>query len=187
MEALVIIGILMSFAGSSRPASGSEHHLSHFFEITGIIDNTDYFAHGIDVAFSTVITAKLREEILANTFPNSIFRKSNEEYTADMERIYKDVAQGCIDLQKKMGRYDQCDIKALKEKEAQIREILAEMPTADEIEDMLRLAELDIKEFYALYGEAKIKDAILYAKDLKDRYTVLWLYYDLFGGKLNVQ
>ena len=22
-----------------------------------------------------------------------------------------------------------------------------------------------------------------YAKELKDRYTVLWLYYDLFGGQ----
>lgn len=50
MEALVAVGILMSFAGSSRPASGSEHHLSHFFEITGILDHTPYFAHGIDVA-----------------------------------------------------------------------------------------------------------------------------------------
>jgi hypothetical protein len=30
-----------------------------------------------------------------------------------------------------------------------------------------------------LYGEEKIKDAIKYAKDLKDRYTVLWLNYDL--------
>ena len=32
MEALVTVGILMSFAGSSRPASGSEHHLSHFLK-----------------------------------------------------------------------------------------------------------------------------------------------------------
>ncbi|MBO5898855.1 MAG: sn-glycerol-1-phosphate dehydrogenase, partial [Clostridia bacterium] len=31
MEALVVVGIMMSFAGSSRPASGSEHHLSHYF------------------------------------------------------------------------------------------------------------------------------------------------------------
>ena len=28
-EALIVVGILMSFAGSSRPASGSAHHLSH--------------------------------------------------------------------------------------------------------------------------------------------------------------
>ena len=31
------------------------------------------------------------------------------------------------------------------------------------------------------YDAQKIKDSIAYAKDLKDRYTVLWLYYDLFG------
>ena len=58
MEALVIVGIMMSFAGSSRPASGSEHHLSHFFEIVGIVKNEFYFTHGIDVVYSTVITAE---------------------------------------------------------------------------------------------------------------------------------
>lgn len=34
-------------------------------------------------------------------------------------------------------------------------------------------------------SEEKIQNAISYAKDLKDRYTVLWLYYDLFGGRMN--
>ena len=55
------------------------------------------------------------------------------------------------------------------------------MPTGDEIEDMLLSVGLDISEFYSLYGEDKINRAILYAKDLKDRYSVLWLNYDLFG------
>ena len=58
MEALVIVGIAMSFAGSSRPASGSEHHLSHFFEITGIVNGEAYFPHGIDVAYSTPLYLK---------------------------------------------------------------------------------------------------------------------------------
>ena len=30
------------------------------------------------------------------------------------------------------------------------------------------------------YGEEKLRDAVLYAKDLKDRYTVLWLFFLLF-------
>ena len=34
-----------------------------------------------------------------------------------------------------------------------------------------------------LYGEEKIQDAIHYAKDLKDRYTVLWMYDDLSGAE----
>jgi len=45
---------------------------------------------------------------------------------------------------------------------------------------MLSLVKLDINEFYTLYGNQKINDAIIYAKDLKDRYTVIWLNYDFF-------
>ena len=34
--------------------------------------------------------------------------------------------------------------------------------------------------FVSLYGEEKIADALLYAKDLKDRYSILWLNYFYF-------
>lgn len=180
MEALVIIGILMSFAGSSRPASGSEHHLSHFFEITGILDSMPYFPHGIDVAYSTVVTAKLREKLLSRPFPTAIYRPDAESYTKAMQRIYKSAADGCIALQKKVGNYTA--ERGYLQKEQQIRGVLAQMPTGAEIEKMLSLAGLDMQDFYRLYGSEKTENAILYAKELKDRYTVLWLWYDLYGG-----
>ena len=66
MKALVIVGLAMAYVGNSRPASGSEHHFSHYFEITGILTDTPYLAHGIDVAYAAVLTAKLREQILAS-------------------------------------------------------------------------------------------------------------------------
>ncbi len=183
MEALVVIGILMSFAGSSRPASGSEHHLSHFFEITGIITNTEYFPHGIDVAYSTVITAKLREKLLSDSFPAVIFRESKDKYVKKLKQIYKDSAEGCIKLQEKIGRYENSTAKTYLENESQIREILAEMPKACEIENMLSKVGLCIDEFYTLYGKERINTAVAFAKDLKDRYTVLWMYYDFYGDK----
>ena len=34
-----------------------------------------------------------------------------------------------------------------------------------------------------IYGTDKINDSVKYAKDLKDRFTVLWLNYQLLGGK----
>ena len=184
MEALITIGILMSYAGSSRPASGSEHHMSHFFEITGILDGTPYFPHGIDVAFSTVITAKLREKILSHPFPSAIYHPDPETYEETISAIYKSAAPGCIALQNKSGNYTA--ERGYLQKEDDIRAILAEMPTADEIVQMLSLAELAMADFYRLYGNEKIEQAIFYAKDLKDRYTVLWLYYDFFGGDFNV-
>ena len=186
MEALVVIGILMSFAGSSRPASGSEHHLSHFFEITGIINSEEYFPHGIDVAYSTVITSKIREKLLSQPFSDKIYRPKENDYRSKMQKVYKSVADGCIELQKKIGRYktDRSDI--YKEKEAEIKKILAEAPSAEKIKELLSLVDLDIKEFYTLYNKEKLNDAILYAKDLKDRYTVLWIHYDYFGDEENV-
>ena len=180
MEALVIIGIMMSFAGSSRPASGSEHHLSHFFEITGIIDNTEYFPHGIDVAYSTIVTTEIREKILSLKFPDKIYRNT-EKNEKDIKSIYKQVADGCIELQQKVGNYANNRINIYLEKEKEIKKILEEVPSSEDIYDMLDLVGLDVNEFYKLYGKEKINNAVLYAKDLKDRYTVLWLNYDLFG------
>jgi glycerol-1-phosphate dehydrogenase [NAD(P)+] len=183
MEALIVVGIAMSFAGSSRPASGSEHHLSHYFEITGIVHDEPYFCHGIDVAYSTIVTAALRDKLLAKEWPANQYRPSREDYCAAVKAIYGPVAEGCIALQDKVGLYKKDMVSIYKAKEAEIRAVLAEMPKAEEIEKMLAAVGLDKAEFHKLYSDKKIADAILYAKELKDRYTVLWLHYDLFGGE----
>ena len=183
MEALIMVGIAMSFAGSSRPASGSEHHLSHFFEITGIVHKQDYFPHGIDVAYSAVITAQLREKLLNTPWPEKQYRPCRESYKMEMDRIYGSVAEGCIALQDKVGLYKRDMLSVYKAKETEIRAVLEEMPKASEIEGMLTAVGLDMAEFYGLYSREKLADAILYAKELKDRYTVLWMHYDLFGSE----
>ena len=55
----------------------------------------------------------------------------------------------------------------------------------ENIKVMLVMSVFDMAEFYATYIEEKIQNAISYAKYLKDRYNFLWLYYDLFGGRMN--
>ena len=181
-EALVVVGIMISFAGSSRPASGSEHHLSHFFEISGIVQNKPYLTHGIDVAYSTVVTANLREKLCAAPFRANRFREDERQTLAKLTKAYNaSVAEGCMALQKKVSAYERDLTPIYKEKEDEIKAILKECPSAEEIEKILALVKLDMKEFTAFYGDARIEEAVRYAKDLKDRYTVLWLYYDLFG------
>ena len=178
-EALIVVGIMMSFATNSRPASGSEHHLSHFFEITGIVKTEPYFVHGIDVAYSTVVTAQIRENLLKRDFPTEGYKEPADEYLQNMKSIYGEVANGCIALQEKIGRYKENRIPTYKANEKEIKKILEKMPSAREIEQMLSLVELNVSELYSLYGKEKIENAIKYAKDLKDRYTVLWLNYDI--------
>ncbi len=180
-ESLIAVGIAMALAGSSRPASGSEHHLSHFFEITGILENHPYLPHGTDVLYSTYVTTLVREKLAALPFPKKEFRQSDDELRAEITRVYTEVADGCLALQKKIGSYDSSRHAVYLEKESEIKKILSEVPSHKEIEEIIHGIGLDLGEFFEIYSDDKIKDAVKYAKDLKDRYTVLWLYYDLFG------
>lgn len=184
MEALVAVGILMAYVGNSRPASGSEHHLSHYFEIVGIVRKEKYLPHGIDVCCSAIETAKIREELLKlddlDGYVASFDKKSYEE---NIRRVYTDIADEVLALQNKMGWYGVDRVSVYREKWQQIRKVLADCPTAEEMLALTEKIGLSYADFVKLYGEAKIADAHLYAKDLKDRYTVLWMYYDLKKAK----
>ena len=57
----------------------------------------------------------------------------------------------------------------------EIKKVLSDAPSEDDVLDMLTSVGLSLDEFYKMYSEEKLCDAIRYAKDLKDRYTVLWL------------
>ena len=173
MEALVIAGIAMAYVGNSRPASGSEHHLSHFFEITGILDHAKYFCHGIDVAYASVVTARIREKILTMEPEAHPFNRA--QWETEIKRIYKTSAEGVMKLQDKLGWHEVNDLAGIREKWPEIKAVLREAPTEKEMREMLEAVGLHYSEFEALYGGRKIHDAIWYAKDLKDRYSVLWL------------
>ncbi|MDD6159888.1 MAG: sn-glycerol-1-phosphate dehydrogenase [Oscillospiraceae bacterium] len=181
MEALVIVGVAMAFVGNSRPASGSEHHLSHYFEITGIVKGREYLLHGIDVAYSTIVTAGLREELRKlPRAPEHYASMERGDWEKQIRASYGYAADGVIALQDKVGWYAKDPAAMYGDKWAEICRILAEVPSAKEIRDCLATVGLDDAEFTALYGADTIQDAVWFAKDLKDRYTVLWLYFSCF-------
>ncbi len=180
MRALVIVGIAMAYMGNSRPASGSEHHLSHYFEVTGLLRDEPYFCHGIDVAYSTYVTAKIRRELLAIDTPEA--KPFNvTEWEENIRRVYataenSTAADGIIALQNKLGWIYEDKLPVYREKWAEIREILADSPTPEQVLSMLTDVGLDMDEFEKMYSPQKLQDALHYAKDLKDRYSVLWMY-----------
>ena len=188
MNALIIVGIAMAYMGNSRPASGSEHHLSHFFEVVGILKNEPYFCHGTDVAYSTYVTAMLRKNLFGIDSPEGK-TFSEENWEKELFRVYSTdendtVAKGVIETQRKLGWIYEDPFPVYKEKWNEIKEVLRDSPTPEEILSMLNDAGLKIEEFGSMYSKEKIADAIRYAKDLKDRYTVLWLYYEYFRSEV---
>ena len=184
MEALVAVGILMAYVGNSRPASGSEHHLSHYFEIVGIERGEEYLPHGIDVCFSAAETAKLREKLLEiRDISSFTYCFDKEKYSREIKRIYGTVAGEVLALQEKMGWYDIDRVSVYKEKWDGVRSILSDCPSSAHMLSLCERVGLRYGDFLSLYGDEKIADALLYAKDLKDRYSVLWMWFDLFYHK----
>lgn len=123
-----------------------------------------------------MITAEIRQQILSSTPQKRPF--DQKKYAQEIHRIYGSSAQGILELQERAGTYRR--IIPAEEKQDEIRTLLAEVPTPAQFEQMLSRIGLEMPSFWAMYGKEKVEDGVLYAKDLKDRYTVLNLYYDFF-------
>lgn len=63
IEALVESGLCMLDFGDSHPASGSEHHVSHFWEMRLLQENRPAILHGAKVGVACVLVAQLYERI----------------------------------------------------------------------------------------------------------------------------
>jgi glycerol-1-phosphate dehydrogenase [NAD(P)+] len=57
---LVQSGIAMALVGSSRPASGCEHHASHFWDLLSGRDLREHTPHGLQVGYATRFAMRLQ-------------------------------------------------------------------------------------------------------------------------------
>lgn len=77
MNGLVTAGVSMTMAGNSRPASASEHLISHFLGMKSLFHQAPHHLHGTKVAYGTYQMAKLYWKVFSMNF--SDFRKIIEE------------------------------------------------------------------------------------------------------------
>ena len=83
MEALVLTGIAMKFTKTSRPASGTEHVISHFWEIKKLERGIISDFHGKKVGVATLITNGIYHWLAAQR--DMTFKKEN----LDWDEIYR--------------------------------------------------------------------------------------------------
>lgn len=65
LEALLLSGFGMVVAGSSAPASGGEHLISHYIDMKHALYHTGNDLHGVQVGIGTLYTLGLWEKVLA--------------------------------------------------------------------------------------------------------------------------
>lgn len=187
-EALILSGMAMSFTGNSRPASGSEHHLSHFWEMRFLFEGKKPVLHGIKVGIGTVVSLKLYE-LLQKTEIDFDQIKSKKQFCmadawkSEIRRTYLSAADEVIRLEETAGKNSfekwQKRINSIEEHWDEIRQCMKALPSVKEAKQYLTAAGCPTKPAEIGLDREIVKDSILYAKELRDRYTILQLLWDL--------
>lgn len=90
MEGLILSGLSMLLVGHSRPASGAEHHLSHYWEMVLLQQRRRALLHGAKVGVATVLMAQRYQAMLELTADEAAARLAQGQAPSaqtDAERI----------------------------------------------------------------------------------------------------
>jgi glycerol-1-phosphate dehydrogenase [NAD(P)+] len=188
MEALVISGLAMNYAGISRPASGMEHYISHIIDMRALAFGTPCELHGIQAGLGTLLTVR-GYEMLAAAAPDrekALAYVKRFDLKAWFETMRKNLGEGAeamITGEYKEQKYDPAKHAArLEDIFSHWDDILAligQLPSAEDLEQFYREIghPLSCKEYGLTDGE--IRFAFTAAKDIRDKYVLGRLLWDL--------
>ncbi|WP_160561245.1 sn-glycerol-1-phosphate dehydrogenase [Parablautia muri] len=189
-EALVLSGIAMDFSGNSRPASGAEHHQSHYWEMQFLFDRIPAVLHGTKVGIGTVLMLELYNKLAEMEKPdfskireNISCRLSMEVWEKEIHRCYRDGAEGIIQLEKKTKKNDSKGLlerlSVMEKRWDEIKALAKTAPKASEIYDVLeKMGAAKVPADVGICREY-VYDSIRFGKELRDRYTILQLMWDI--------
>lgn len=185
MNALIESGLCMLEVGNSRPASGAEHHVSHYWEMKRLKDGEATALHGEQVGYALTLIAaqyaKLRtisasdmsDRLEAATLPNC------EQERATIRAGFGDMADDVARAHHAFLNQNKFDFEQLKRRIAEgwdeIQRIAAQVPALEVIADALRRA--GAPTHYSALGlrADEILPGLQYGHYLRNRFTILKL------------
>lgn len=188
MTGLVLSGVAMSLYGTPRPASGCEHHMSHYWDTVLHQQGRRGAPHGTQVGVGTVMVLKAAEELLRRDVDFDAARKAAPNYdpVAWEEKIraaYGDAAQDIIDMERQSGKNEPAGrLKRIDVIEANwdaITDLLRALPSSAHIMDLLKGLEAAYLPEQIGVDKAMLKDTFMYCKEIRTRYTLLQMLWDL--------
>ncbi len=189
-EGLLYSGISMVIAGSSSPASGGEHLISHTLDMQADLAGRVHGYHGSQVGIATLFTAALYEKVMQEEISSfDVEALAAQEDTprqrlSDLKEYWGPLAEVVgkefsVKLRGKRGRRDR--LMTIRKKWDEIgRELARFLRPWHEIKSVLREAgaPTGIRDIGVSLDQ--FRAAVLHAREMRRRYTVLDLAHD-FG------
>lgn len=185
IDGLIESGFIMLDFGASRPASGTEHHISHYWEMMHIREGKTTQLHGAQVAVGMVIAARQyarlrkmsREQMLERLEAAELPARSGE--VAAIQQGYPGMAAEIIRDNLPFLDMTEADFDALKRRIADrwddIQAIAAQVAEAETMQDWLRRAGAPSTAQELGLSEEEVAQGLRYGHYLRERFTIMKL------------
>ncbi len=183
MEGQILSGIGMLLIGNSRPASGAEHSLSHYWEMKAFLENSPQHFHGTKVGVGTGVMAKFFEKFFARD-PHRIDPADVKQRKQSLNDLERSICQ-CLGpvgkrILEEIGRpqYLQWEeqkkqIEALQASWEEIEKLQPLEPTFERVVEIQQAIGTGIMPEEIHVDRDLLHETLLYAKEVRSRYTVL--------------
>ena len=176
MKCLVLSGFSMTLAGSSSPASGGEHLISHYLDMKSYAAGKIPALHGQQVAIGTLITSLLYEEIVQ-------LKPEDLNYKLKSEKRLKEIHQELWEQIKPEAIKQIFNEEESKTRLTVIREkwplfcetIKNEVWSYSKIKECLIKGGAEINPDKLGINRKWLETALMHASDIRNRYTILHL------------
>ena len=190
VEGLVLSGIAMSYAGSSRPASGLEHYFSHLWEMMALERGIPYELHGIQVGIGTLLGLRVFDMIRTMTPDKEkalAFVENFDEkaWKAEMRRIFGSAGDELIRQEYEVLHNN--DKAAHKQRLERIiahwddiqQIIREELPETEKLVALMREVEAPMVPADIGINNQDTNDAFHYARNTRNKYLTSSMLWDL--------
>ena len=188
MNALLLTGAVISLYGNSRPISGAEHHMSHYWEVLGDQQGRSFAMHGEQVAVGTVLALMVEQMLGEMSIDFDAARQKARQYDPEawkkeIHRAYGNAAEAIIQLEEAAdkngcaGRLERLD--RIQARWPEIKALLDKAYPWEKLRNLLKDLGCPCDPRDIGITPAVLKDTFLYCKETRDRYTVYQLAWDL--------
>jgi glycerol-1-phosphate dehydrogenase [NAD(P)+] len=188
-DALIISGEAMQQWGDSRPASGAEHHLAHFWEMQDLLTGKKSHLHGTKVGIAVILVAEVYHKLFKLEIEEvkQLIAQSKPELEQDfIKRVKKVYGPLADDILKDLkGLYLDPEKRAVRQRMIldnwTTMQVWVEnnVPTGDWIRELMFRAGASIEAKSIDVSEEMLKLAMENAKEVRTRYTVFRLAEDI--------
>ena len=189
-DGLIMSGFAMQAISSSRPASGTDHQFSHFWDMEGLCYNGRHVSHGFKVGIGTMVSTACLEFLISKDLTRLDIDacvaawptwEAQEAYIRKMfEGKPGHLARGLAESRAKYCGPEEirCQLNAIVAVWPELRERIREQIIPfDDVKEMLRLVGAPSRPEEIGVSKARLRDTFKCIPFMRNRYTGIDLIY----------